>query len=80
MSYLPTGEARTVVITGGNSGLGYAGAAAILSSLDRPPWHLVLACRDAGRAKAAVDQLVGAAGAAHQVEAMSLDLASLASV
>lgn len=80
MSYLPTGEARTIVITGGNSGLGYAAAAALLNSTDGPPWHVVVASRNAGRAQEAVDKLAGGARSAHTVEAMSLDLASLASV
>ena len=75
----PTGKARTIVITGGTSGIGHACAAAILNSHDGP-WHVVLPCRDVGRGKAAVDKLVGAAVAANTVEAMPLDLASLASV
>jgi NAD(P)-dependent dehydrogenase (short-subunit alcohol dehydrogenase family) len=75
----PTGKARTIVITGGTSGIGHACAAAILTSYDGP-WHVVLPSRDAGRGKAAVDKLAGAAVAANTVEAMPLDLASLASV
>src|ERR1700758_5179974 len=71
---------RTVVITGGNTGLGLACASAILKSPHGPPWRVVLACRDIGRAQAAVDQLTREAGVAGQVEAMSLDLASLTSV
>jgi NAD(P)-dependent dehydrogenase (short-subunit alcohol dehydrogenase family) len=71
---------RTVVITGGNTGLGFAGANAILKSPAGPPWHIVLACRDEGRAQAAVDQLARVTDMRGQVEAMTLDLASLASV
>jgi NAD(P)-dependent dehydrogenase (short-subunit alcohol dehydrogenase family) len=78
------GAARTasqaVVITGGNAGLGFACANAILRSPQGAPWHIVLACRDEGRAQAAVDQLMSGAGVAGRVDAMSLDLASLASV
>jgi NAD(P)-dependent dehydrogenase (short-subunit alcohol dehydrogenase family) len=77
-----TSTARTIVITGGTSGIGFACAAAIMGSHDGP-WHVVLPCRDAGRGKVAVDKLAGiagAAGTAHTVEAMPLDLASLASV
>jgi NAD(P)-dependent dehydrogenase (short-subunit alcohol dehydrogenase family) len=80
MSVLPAGEARTIVITGGSGGIGHACAAAIVSSHDRQPWHVVLPCRDAGRAKTAVDKMAGAAVAGNTVEAMSMDLASLASV
>jgi NAD(P)-dependent dehydrogenase (short-subunit alcohol dehydrogenase family) len=72
-------EARTVVITGGNTGVGYACATALAESPDGP-WHLVLACRDAGRAQQAVDKLARQAAPGTQVEAMSLDLASMASV
>jgi len=71
---------RTVVITGGNTGLGFACAKAILESPRGAPWQVVLACRDEGRAQAAVDQLSGGAGNSWQVTALSLDLASLASV
>ena len=71
---------RTVVITGGNSGLGFACARAILKAPHGAPWRVVLACRDEGRAQAAVDQLTSGAGVAGQVEAISVDLASLASV
>ena len=69
---------HTVVITGGNSGLGYACARTLLTA--SPPWHVVLACRDLGRANAAVETLRPAAVPGAQVEAMALDLASLASV
>jgi NAD(P)-dependent dehydrogenase (short-subunit alcohol dehydrogenase family) len=71
---------RTVVITGGNTGMGFACANAILKSPNGAPWHVILACRDEGRAQAAVDQLTSGAGGSGQVEAMPLDLASLASV
>jgi NAD(P)-dependent dehydrogenase (short-subunit alcohol dehydrogenase family) len=72
--------ARTVVITGGNTGLGFACADAILQSPGGTPWHIVLACRDKIRAWEAVDQLASGAGMPGQVEAMSLDLASLPSI
>src|SRR5581483_1304390 len=52
----------------------------ILRSPHGAPWRVVLACRDIGRAQTAVDQLTREAGVASQVEAMSLDLASLTSV
>lgn len=71
---------QTAVITGGNTGLGYACTAALLMSREGPPWHVVLACRNKERAQAAVERLAQVAGAPDRVEAMSLDLASLASV
>ena len=72
---------RTVVITGGNSGLGFGSASAILKSPNGAPWHVILGCRDNGRAQAAVKQLISGAGVmGGEVEAMPLDLASLASV
>jgi NAD(P)-dependent dehydrogenase (short-subunit alcohol dehydrogenase family) len=84
MGHQPVGNgtigSRTVVITGGNTGLGFGCANAILKSPDGAPWHVILACRDEGRAQAAVDQLTSGAGVAGQVETMSLDLASLGSV
>ena len=71
---------RSAVITGGNTGLGYACAAALLASQDGPPWHVVLACRSEERARAAVTHLTEVVGVGGRAEAMSLDLASLASV
>src|SRR5438552_429592 len=71
---------RTAVITGGNGGLGYACAAALLASKEGLPWHVVVACRDPERGRLAVEQLTQVAGTPGRVEAMSLDLASLASV
>jgi len=83
MAHRPIGNAptssRTVVITGGNTGLGLACAKAILESPHGAPWHVVVACRDEGRARIAVDQL-GSGDKVGQVEAMALDVASLASV
>jgi NAD(P)-dependent dehydrogenase (short-subunit alcohol dehydrogenase family) len=71
---------RTVVITGGNAGLGYACAAALLASKEGPPWQVVLACRDQERGRAAVERLTQVGGTPGRVEAISLDLASLASI
>lgn len=69
---------QSIVITGGNSGLGYACARTLLAAA--PPWHVVIACRDPGRARAAVESLREAAKPAAEIETMALDLASLASV
>jgi NAD(P)-dependent dehydrogenase (short-subunit alcohol dehydrogenase family) len=71
---------RTVVITGGNTGLGYACAAALLASKDDVPWRVILACRSHERGQEAASRLERTAGAHGHVEAMTLDLASLASV
>lgn len=68
---------RSVLITGGNTGLGFACAQAIARA--GPLWQVVLACRDAGKAGAAVTELRAATGNTH-VHALALDLASLRSV
>ena len=71
---------RTAVITGGNTGLGYACARALLAATADPPWQVVLACRNEERARAAVTRLIETPTAIGRVEAMSLDLASLDSI
>lgn len=72
-------QRQTVIITGGNSGLGLACAKAILA--ESPSLHVVIASRDAKRASAAVEKLQqGGFQRSASVEAMMLDLASLASV
>jgi NAD(P)-dependent dehydrogenase (short-subunit alcohol dehydrogenase family) len=71
---------RTAVITGANTGLGYACAHALLGSTEGGPWRVVLACRSRERGQAAATRLDEAAEAAGRAEAMSLDLASLQSV
>ncbi|MEY4578339.1 MAG: hypothetical protein RL701_3042 [Pseudomonadota bacterium] len=77
-STLASSPLQTVVITGGNSGLGYACARTLLTA--SPPWHVIIACRDPGRAGTAVETLREAAAPGAKIEAMALDLASLASV
>ena len=74
----PLPPRQTVIITGGNSGLGYACASALLAA--SPPWHVVIACRDPSRAQTAVETLRKSAAPGTKVEAMDLDLASLASI
>lgn len=72
-------QPQTVIITGGNSGLGLASAKAILATA--PGVHVIIASRDARRASAAVEALQPVAlQSGARVEAMMLDLASLASV
>jgi NAD(P)-dependent dehydrogenase (short-subunit alcohol dehydrogenase family) len=72
---IPDLSGKTVIVTGGNSGIGYEAALA----LARKGAHVVLACRDAQKAQAAADAIRAAAPAAA-VEVMALDLASLASI
>lgn len=71
---------KRVLITGANSGVGYAAAV----ELARRGAVVVLACRDKGRGEAALAKLRGdSAGpdsAGAQAELVELDLASLASV
>jgi NAD(P)-dependent dehydrogenase (short-subunit alcohol dehydrogenase family) len=67
---IPAQGGRTVVITGGNSGLGRATAAGLAAAGAR----VVLAVRDAERGRAAADAIRG------DVEVRPLDLADLSSV
>jgi NAD(P)-dependent dehydrogenase (short-subunit alcohol dehydrogenase family) len=69
---------HTAVITGGNTGLGFACAKALLSASF--PWHVVIACRHQGRADASVKELRNVIGADAKIEAMVLDLASFDSI
>jgi hypothetical protein len=66
---------RTYIVTGANSGIGYE-AARVLAR--RGGW-VVLACRDAGKARRAASEILAESPRAS-VEAMELDLTSLASV
>lgn len=67
---LPDQSARTVVVTGANSGVGLATAESLAAAGAR----VILACRNVDKGKAA------AATMADTVEVRALDLASLASV
>lgn len=75
---------RTAIITGGNTGLGYACARTLVDDVSGVlPWNVVLACRDPVRAQEAVERLrqeAKATGSSARVEAMRLDLASFQSV
>jgi light-dependent protochlorophyllide reductase len=66
---------NTAIITGGNTGLGFECARALAESRD---WHVVIACRDAEKGREAVERLAQAG--CKDIEAMTLDLASLESV
>ncbi|MBE9047178.1 SDR family NAD(P)-dependent oxidoreductase [Pleurocapsales cyanobacterium LEGE 10410] len=67
---------KTVIITGGNSGLGYCCAQKLAQD---PSWYIVIACRNLEKAQRAVKR-IQEIGNSQQIEAMTLDLASLASV
>jgi NAD(P)-dependent dehydrogenase (short-subunit alcohol dehydrogenase family) len=66
---------KTIIVTGGNSGIGFEAARAFAGR----GAQIVLACRNPQKAGDAVDRL-RAAHADAQVEVLPLDLASLASV
>jgi NAD(P)-dependent dehydrogenase (short-subunit alcohol dehydrogenase family) len=67
---------RTVVITGANVGIGFATAKYLAAD---PQWHVVLACRDASKASAAIAD-IGKLHPNSQVSSAPLDLFSLSSV
>ena len=66
---------RTVVITGGSSGLGLACAQTLLGA--SPPWNVVVACRDPD---GVATKFVRPSGTTRNLTIMALDLASLESV
>jgi NAD(P)-dependent dehydrogenase (short-subunit alcohol dehydrogenase family) len=68
---------KSVIVTGGNSGLGFETARAILH--EGGGWYVIIAGHSPERCEAAARQLAQETGN-HQVEAMELDLASLASI
>jgi len=72
---LPELSGKVFVVTGGNSGLGLETA----RELARKGGHVVIACRNAAQARAALENIRTSAPRAS-VESMSLDLADLASV
>jgi NAD(P)-dependent dehydrogenase (short-subunit alcohol dehydrogenase family) len=68
---------RTVIVTGGNAGLGYQ--AAKNTALSKPGYDVVLACRSRSRGEEAAASMREETGNPH-IQAMRLDLASLDSV
>ncbi len=75
LAALPAQHGRTAIVTGGNGGIGLEAARMLAQKGAR----IVLGCRNADKAKAAVDA-IGHAAPGAQVEVLPLDLASLASV
>jgi light-dependent protochlorophyllide reductase len=67
---------NTAIVTGGNTGLGFECARALAETQD---WRVVVATRSAERGREAVQRLV-AQTRSKDIEAMTLDLASLESV
>jgi NAD(P)-dependent dehydrogenase (short-subunit alcohol dehydrogenase family) len=72
---VPAQHGRIAVVTGANSGLGFV----VSRELARAGAHVVMGCRDATRGADARDRLVRQVPSAD-VEVLSLDLASLASI
>jgi len=72
---LPDLTGKTMVVTGANSGLGYEATL----ELARKGAHVVLACRDTGKARAALEAITRECPSAS-LEPAALDLASLESI
>ena len=72
---IPDLSGKTIVVTGGNSGIGYEAAL----QFARKRADVILACRDLGKARTAAAQISSSSPDA-KVEVMELDLANLASV
>jgi NAD(P)-dependent dehydrogenase (short-subunit alcohol dehydrogenase family) len=72
---VPDLSGKTMIVTGGNSGIGFE-AARVLA---KKRAHVILACRDLGKANEAIEQ-IRALNPSASLEAMRLDLASLESV
>ena len=72
---IPDQSGKTVLVTGGNSGLGYE----TVLQLARKGARVLLAARDRGRGTAALERL-GAEAPGNQAELAQIDLADLTSV
>ena len=72
---IPDLSGKTIIVTGGNSGIGYEAAL----ELARKHAEVILACRSMDKARGAAEKVKSAAPGA-KVEVMALDLASLDSI
>lgn len=68
-------QGKTILVTGGNSGIGFAAAA----EFARLGANVIIGCRNAQKASDALDQIRGDVPTAN-IDTMQIDLASLASV
>ena len=74
-SEMPNLSGKVIIVTGGNSGIGFEAA----KEFARKGAHVTLACRNMEKARSAMDEIVAEIPGAS-VEIMALDLASLDSV
>lgn len=73
---IPEQSGRVVVVTGGNSGIGFEAARALVEKGAR----VIIACRNEAKAEDAARQIEDVTTGEGTVEAMTLDLASLDSI